>query len=104
MTPAPATPETAALTCPRRRNTYLPGTIHKRLQITAVRCACWSVDGRQPPGADQGILVFCLLAGSSAAYLHDMFLARDTTMAVLSDLPSTDADNDPLPFNDRYSA
>ena len=35
MTPAPATPETAALTCPRRRNTYLPGTIHKRLQITA---------------------------------------------------------------------
>jgi hypothetical protein len=36
MTPAPATPETAALTCPRRRNTYLPGTIHNRLQITAV--------------------------------------------------------------------
>jgi hypothetical protein len=35
-----------------------------------------------------------------AAYLHDMFLASDTTMAVLSDLPSTDADNDPLPFND----
>ena len=36
MTLAPATPETAAMTCPRRRNTYLPGTIHKRLQITAV--------------------------------------------------------------------
>ena len=35
-----------------------------------------------------------------AAYLHDMFLASDTTMAVLSDLPSTDADNDPLPFSD----
>jgi pyruvate dehydrogenase complex dehydrogenase (E1) component len=35
MTLAPATPETAALTCPRRKNTYLPGTIHKRLQITA---------------------------------------------------------------------
>ena len=34
MTLAPATPETAALTCQRRRNTYLPGTIHKRLQIT----------------------------------------------------------------------
>jgi hypothetical protein len=29
-----------------------------------------------------------------------MFLASDTTMAVLSDLPSKDADNDPLPFND----
>ena len=37
MTPAPTPPTTAALTCPRRRNTYLPGTIHKRLQITAVR-------------------------------------------------------------------
>ena len=36
MTPAPATPETAAMTCPRRTNTHLPGTIHKRLQITAV--------------------------------------------------------------------
>ena len=36
MTLAPATPETAALTCPRRKNAYLPGTIHKRLQITAV--------------------------------------------------------------------
>jgi hypothetical protein len=35
MTPAPATPETAAMTCQRRRNTHLPGTIHKRLQITA---------------------------------------------------------------------
>jgi hypothetical protein len=35
MTLAPATPETAALTCPHRRNTYLPGTTHKRLQITA---------------------------------------------------------------------
>ncbi len=39
MTLAPATPETAALTCPRRRNTYLPGAMHKRLQITAVRRA-----------------------------------------------------------------
>jgi len=47
MTPAPATPETAALTCPRRRNTYLPGTIHKRLQITIV------MDGYQRRCADQ---------------------------------------------------
>lgn len=35
-----------------------------------------------------------------AAYLHDMFLASDTTVALLSDLPSTGASNDPLPFAD----
>ena len=34
-----------------------------------------------------------------AAYLHDMFLASDTTVALLSDLPSTGDSNDPLPFN-----
>src|SRR5215470_14574380 len=33
-----------------------------------------------------------------AAYLHDMFLASDTTVALLSDLPSTGESNDPLPF------
>jgi hypothetical protein len=35
-----------------------------------------------------------------AAYLHDMFLASDTTVALLSDLPSTHESNDPLPFSD----
>ena len=35
-----------------------------------------------------------------AAYLHDMFLASDTTVALLSDLPSTGDSNDPLPFSD----
>ncbi len=34
-----------------------------------------------------------------AAYLHDMFLVSDTTVALLSDLPSTSDTNDPLPFN-----
>jgi hypothetical protein len=34
-----------------------------------------------------------------AAYLHDMFLASDTTVALLSDLPSTGESNDPLPFS-----
>ena len=34
-----------------------------------------------------------------AAYLHDMFLASDTTVALLSDLPSTGDSTDPLPFN-----
>jgi predicted TIM-barrel fold metal-dependent hydrolase len=35
-----------------------------------------------------------------SAYLHDMFLASDTTVALLSDLPSTADPNDPLPFSD----
>ncbi|HEV2452242.1 MAG TPA: amidohydrolase family protein [Streptosporangiaceae bacterium] len=35
-----------------------------------------------------------------AAYLHDMFLASDTTVALLSDLPSTGPSDDPLPFTD----
>jgi hypothetical protein len=35
-----------------------------------------------------------------AAYLHDIFLASDTTVALLSDLPSTGESNDPLPFYD----
>lgn len=34
-----------------------------------------------------------------AAYLHDMFLASDTTVALLSDLPSTGESSDPLPFS-----
>ena len=33
-----------------------------------------------------------------SAYLHDMFLASDTTMALLSDLPSTSASTDVIPF------
>ena len=32
------------------------------------------------------------------ACLHDMFLASDTTVALLSDLPSTGESSDPLPF------
>src|SRR5580693_7125963 len=35
-----------------------------------------------------------------SAYLHDMFLASDTTMALLSDLPSTGASTDVIPFSD----
>jgi predicted TIM-barrel fold metal-dependent hydrolase len=35
-----------------------------------------------------------------SAYLHDMFLASDTTVALLSDLPSTADSNDPIPFTD----
>ena len=35
-----------------------------------------------------------------SAYLHDVFLASDTTVALLSDLPSTGDSNDPIPFTD----
>jgi uncharacterized protein len=35
-----------------------------------------------------------------AAYLHDIFLASDTTVALLSDLPSTGSSTDPIPFAD----
>ena len=33
-----------------------------------------------------------------SAYLHDVFLASDTTVALLSDLPSTGRATDPIPF------
>jgi hypothetical protein len=35
-----------------------------------------------------------------SAYLHDVFLASDTSVALLSDLPSTGDSNDPVPFTD----
>jgi uncharacterized protein len=35
-----------------------------------------------------------------SAYLHDVFLASDTTVALLSDLPSTGQSTDPIPFAD----
>src|SRR5215472_16919845 len=35
-----------------------------------------------------------------AAYVHDMFLASDTTVALLSDLPATGTSNYPLPWSD----
>src|SRR5258706_9880379 len=35
-----------------------------------------------------------------SAYLHDVFLASDTTVALLSDLPSTGQSNDAFPFDD----
>ena len=35
-----------------------------------------------------------------AAYLHDVFVASDTTVALLSDLPSTGESTDALPFAD----
>ena len=35
-----------------------------------------------------------------AAYVHDVFLASDTTVALLSDVPSTGPADAPIPFGD----
>jgi predicted TIM-barrel fold metal-dependent hydrolase len=39
-----------------------------------------------------------------AAYLHDMFLSSDTTMAILSDVPNTGPEDAPLPFDDALGS
>ena len=36
-----------------------------------------------------------------AAYLHDLFLASDTTVAMLSDVPNSGPDDAPVPFADQ---
>lgn len=38
-----------------------------------------------------------------ATYLHDLFLASETTVAVLTDLPNSGPSNAPLPFTDALS-
>ena len=35
-----------------------------------------------------------------ASYLHDLFLASDTTVAVLTDVPNSGPSNAPIPFSD----
>jgi predicted TIM-barrel fold metal-dependent hydrolase len=53
--------------------------------------------GMVPPDCAAANPLTCV---DRAAYLHDMFLASDTTIALLSDLPSTGQSSDPLPFSD----
>jgi hypothetical protein len=36
-----------------------------------------------------------------AAYLHDLFLASDTTVAMLSDVPNSGPADAPVPFSDQ---
>ena len=38
-----------------------------------------------------------------ATYLHDLFLASDTTMAILTDVPNSGPSNAPIPFSDALS-
>ncbi len=42
-----------------------------------------------------------LECASRAAYLHDLFLASDTTVAMLSDVPNSGPDDAPVPFGDQ---
>jgi hypothetical protein len=38
-----------------------------------------------------------------SAYLHDLFLASDTTMAILTDVPNSGPSNAPIPFSEALS-
>ena len=42
-----------------------------------------------------------LECASRAAYLHDLFLTSDTTVAMLSDVPNSGPDDAPVPFADQ---
>lgn len=53
--------------------------------------------GLVPSGCVEDDRYDCL---DRAAYLHDMFLASDTTMALLSDVPNSGPDDAPMPFDD----
>ncbi len=41
-----------------------------------------------------------LASVNRAAYVHDMFMASDTTVALLTDVPNSGASNAPIPFAD----
>src|SRR5215813_4249256 len=53
--------------------------------------------GMVPPDCTASDPLTCVDRG---AYLHDLFLASDTTVALLSDVPSTSQSDDPIPFAD----
>jgi uncharacterized protein len=53
--------------------------------------------GMLPPDCTAADPLTCV---DRSAYLHDVFLASDTTVALLSDVPSTGPSDDPIPFAD----
>ena len=64
-----------------------------------VRNAPETVDlilGMLPAACSDSPLLDCV---DRAAYLHDMFLASDTTMAMLTDVPNSGPSNAPVPFS-----
>ncbi len=48
-----------------------------------------------PPGCTDSAQLDCV---DRAAYLHDLFLASDTTVAMLTDVPNSGPSNAPIPF------
>jgi len=55
------------------------------------------VEGMLPPDCVAGDPLECV---NRASYLHDIFLASDTTVALLSDVPNSGPDDAPIPFAD----
>jgi predicted TIM-barrel fold metal-dependent hydrolase len=55
------------------------------------------VEGMLPPDCTAGDPLECV---NRAAYLHALFLASDTTVALLSDVPNSGPDDAPIPFDD----
>ena len=55
------------------------------------------VEGMLPPDCMAADPLECV---NRAAYLHDVFLASDTTIALLSDVPNSGPDDAPVPFAD----
>lgn len=53
-----------------------------------------------PPGCTDTPQLDCV---DRANYLHDLFLASDTTVAVLTDVPNTGPSDAPIPFSDALS-
>jgi hypothetical protein len=53
-----------------------------------------------PPGCTDTPQLDCV---DRANYLHDLFLASDTTVAVLTDVPNSGPSNAPIPFADALS-
>ena len=53
--------------------------------------------GMLPPDCASADQLECV---NRAAYLHDVFLASDTTVALLSDVPNSGPDDAPVPFPD----
>jgi hypothetical protein len=55
------------------------------------------IQGLVPAGCVEADPLTCL---DRIAYLHDLFLASDTTIALLSDVPNSGPDDAPIPFDD----
>jgi hypothetical protein len=58
------------------------------------------VESMLPSGCTSSDRLTCV---DRAAYLHDVFLASDTTVAMVSDVPNSGPSNAPLPFSDAMA-